>query len=68
MEEHNLLAVMLELDARHDELLSRLEDLDRRVESTLRDWLKLDKQGENGLESGLESRPEPLVLPPAKAA
>lgn len=50
----NLLALMLDLDARHDDLLVQLEDLDRRVETALQEWLKLDKPAENGAQNAAE--------------
>jgi hypothetical protein len=33
------LDTLLELDHRHDELLERLEDLDKRIEQVLAQWL-----------------------------
>jgi hypothetical protein len=42
------LALLLDLDARHEELLERASDLDRRVERTLAEWTKGRKAGEKG--------------------
>jgi len=36
--------LLLELESRHDELLQRLDDLDRRVEKTLIEYQSLRRQ------------------------
>lgn len=38
------LATLLDLDARHKELLERVSDLDRRVERTLTEWTRGRKE------------------------
>jgi hypothetical protein len=41
------LALLLDLDARHEELLERVSDLDQRVAKTLREWTMGRKAAEN---------------------
>jgi hypothetical protein len=40
------LDTILDLEARHEELLARLEELDRRVETALKDWQAAAKPAE----------------------
>ena len=42
------LAMLLDLDARHEELLERAGDLDRRVAKTLTEWTAGRRGAENG--------------------
>jgi hypothetical protein len=44
MEPSESIELLRQLETRHEELLQRLEDLDRRVEKTLSDYQSLRKQ------------------------
>ena len=46
------LAMLLELDARHEELLERVDDLDRRVERTLAEWTGRKDEGSRRKDEG----------------
>ncbi|MEN6451465.1 MAG: hypothetical protein ABFC96_13310 [Thermoguttaceae bacterium] len=41
---------LMDLEARHEDLIQRLEDLDRRVERTLAEWQR-DREGVSGRSS-----------------
>jgi hypothetical protein len=63
---------ILDLDARHDELLRQLEELDHRVEKVLADCLPACDASRGRLESPVRPSPATLEIiplePPAAAA
>lgn len=50
------LALLLDLDARHDDLLERLEELDQRVANALAEYQSLSVRGDNSCLASASSR------------